>query len=92
MTRRDYVAIGKALRAAHDEIEAGREVGQPDTFNEGRFTALAWVTRAIADTLEADNPRFDRARFLRFVETGQDTRRIRPTRTREMFGDAGAGD
>lgn len=92
MTRRDYVTIGKAVRAARDEIEAGPEVGQPDTFDEGGFSALTWVMRALTDALEADNPRFDRARFLRFVETGQDTRRVRPSRARGMFGDAGAGD
>lgn len=62
MTRRDYVRIAAALRGA-------RPFGQ--TVSGARFgmhpaARQQWHadTDALADALAADNPRFDRARFL----------------------------
>lgn len=50
MTRKDYVRLAQALRDAPIASNAGAQ----------------WevITQAIADALAADNPCFDRARFL----------------------------
>jgi hypothetical protein len=52
MTRRDYVSIASTLRRSQPFADEPHHLDQ-------------WVTdvRAIADTLAADNPRFDRKRF-----------------------------
>jgi hypothetical protein len=57
MTRKDYVAIARALRGS-------RYLVQPNRFQ--------WSTtvKAIADTLAADNPRFDRTRFYAACASG----------------------
>jgi len=61
MTKKDYVAIGRALRQTREEGGIGS-------------IALRNVSANIADAFAVDNPdRFDRQRFLRFVETGRDT-------------------
>ena len=48
MTRKDYVMIAETLATAWWDSEYVK----------------AGVVHTLADTLEADNPRFDRARFL----------------------------
>ena len=50
MTRKDYVLIAEAIKEAHrlTSEKAGAGV----------------VAYMLANTLQADNPRFDRARFL----------------------------
>lgn len=52
MTRKDYVALAEAFRAVTTE-----------PWTDGEDT---WVRclEAVADVLAADNPRFDRERFL----------------------------
>lgn len=50
MTRKDYVVIAEAIRKASQA--------------PGYAERNAFVAHAIADALAADNPRFDRARFL----------------------------
>lgn len=52
MTRKDYILIAAAIKA---EQRHGRE--GDETINN--------VARSIADALQSDNPRFDRARFLK---------------------------
>ena len=51
MTRKDYVAIAAAIAAVR------RTAGE----NFSKVDAVAW---ALCDVLAADNPRFDRGRFL----------------------------
>jgi hypothetical protein len=54
MTRKDYVAIAAAIK------ETGKYHEHDDAAD-----ALAFLARDLAATLAADNPRFDRARFLK---------------------------
>ena len=73
MTRKDYVSIARCLADTRPDIE--REpftrhsaIGDNVMVNHITFEAAedAWTaTRdAIADTLAADNPAFDRTRFI----------------------------
>ena len=57
MTRKDYIAIGKALR---------------DTSLHLHESKIYAVAQRVADVFASDNPLFDRARFLRFIETGKE--------------------
>jgi hypothetical protein len=50
MTRKDYVLIADAIKAQH------KPHNDPETIQE--------IALSIADLLEGDNARFDRARFL----------------------------
>ncbi len=52
MTRKDYVLIAAAIKSA------------PVVYAEGHMAAQT-VAESIADALAAENPRFDRARFLK---------------------------
>lgn len=54
MTRKDYVMIAETLRQNRKD------------FNEGEdgLMLLTILAHQLANGLEADNPRFDRARFL----------------------------
>lgn len=51
MTRKDYIALAEALHEAHEE--------------SGLSTGWALTVDKIANVLAADNPRFDRERFVR---------------------------
>ena len=53
MTKKDYILIAAALKAA-------RPIGDEDYI----YTVCDVHCEAIADALGRDNPRFDRARFL----------------------------
>lgn len=66
MSRKDYVAIGNAIRNSFDVCSAM-------TWNNPEVIKNV-VARQIAGVFEQDNPRFDTNRFLRFVETGKDVR------------------
>jgi len=57
MMRRDYIRIGQAIRDSITTDEGAQQ---------GYITALH-----LADVFAADNTRFDKERFLRFVETGE---------------------
>ena len=53
MTRRDYIALSTVLRTVRQESDTTQH-------------EVLWVvTNRIADLCEADNPRFDRDRFLK---------------------------
>jgi hypothetical protein len=58
VTRKDYVLLAEAFKAARAESAGSPLSG---AFKSGIDNAAEYV----ADALAADNPRFDRARFLR---------------------------
>ncbi len=71
MTRKDYVALAAALaqtRPTEEDYTRHSAVGNNTMFDGISHGAalVAWTTTrdSIADTLRADNPRFDRSRFL----------------------------
>lgn len=53
MTRKDYILLAEALKAVADATEYPERLGALLAANE------------IAHRLQQDNPRFDRARFLK---------------------------
>ena len=57
MTRKDYEALAAALNGAHVSLRAH--------FPVAAFQGWRVAVDHVADTLAADNPRFDRARFLK---------------------------
>ena len=75
MTRRDYVRIAAALREAQRRIErtnaetARIYAAHGVPFDNALF-GLQIAAEALADALAADNPRFDRGRFLDAAEGG----------------------
>ena len=54
MTRKDYVILAEILKENRKDFIEG----------EDGFSLLNILAHQIANGLEADNPRFDRARFL----------------------------
>jgi hypothetical protein len=54
MTRKDYDAIAAVLAAERQQV----------TMRAAR-QAVMNITRALADVMAAENPRFDRERFMR---------------------------
>jgi hypothetical protein len=52
MTRKDYILIAEVIRASKLSWAGNNNYLVDD------------ISRALADTLEQDNPRFNRARFL----------------------------
>ena len=54
MTRKDYVMIADILRNNREDFIEG----------EDGFTVIEIIANQMASALQADNPRFDRARFL----------------------------
>lgn len=57
MTRKDYVAIAAAIHNRALAFDVGAHI-------DGE-AAVYMVARDLADVLANDNPRFDRARFLK---------------------------
>lgn len=68
MTRRDYVRIAAALRAAYPS-DGPRNSGDLSRLAAG----MQWHACAdeLARVLAADNPRFDRSRFMAAAEGGK---------------------
>jgi hypothetical protein len=58
MTRKDYEAIARALRNSRIGFPGSREAAAGET-------ALGHAAKLLSDHCAADNPRFDRARFLK---------------------------
>ena len=54
MTRKDYVLIAETLANLMNDFNNGGEDS----------VSLSLVAQELADALQGDNPRFDRARFL----------------------------
>jgi hypothetical protein len=60
MSRKDYIAIAAAI------IRTDPPARQTmDDYERGYFDAVLVTARNIADVMQADNPRFDRALFLK---------------------------
>lgn len=66
MSKKDYQAIAKVIYMERDAwgFSDIRE-------QEPALSALDHLTRELADMLQADNPRFNRALFLEACETGE---------------------
>ena len=62
MTRKDYVAIAEAMMAARADVS--NQAISPKM-------ALKFAEDRIASALAADNPRFDRERFLTACRRGE---------------------
>lgn len=68
MTRKDYVLIAETLRRRREELVPYAE----NTYDHaevarhwiGKLEGVDSASRCLADALVADNPRFDRERFL----------------------------
>ena len=58
MTRKDYVAIAAVFKSRN-------EMAQNIQNRAVRMTHYAEIAGSLADMLAANNPRFDRARFLK---------------------------
>lgn len=69
MTRKDYVALAASLRSATAELES---IAAPQALpTVVRIDVAARVVREhVALALQADNPHFDRARFVKACEEG----------------------
>lgn len=59
MTRKDYVKVAAVLADA-----ATRETRDDRPDDPGRAPIVAELAHDLAELMAADNPRFDRARFL----------------------------
>jgi len=73
MTRRDYLSIGQAIRSVNQDPAKAWGIGGIKYLDILDDTLLK-VAERIADVFQADNPQFDRTRFLRYVKTGKDER------------------
>jgi hypothetical protein len=61
MTRKDYVAIAAAIKASKADMFAK----EPDESHVDLNDGANYAAEHIADALAAENPRVDRARFLK---------------------------
>lgn len=61
MTRKDYVAIAAAIMAARRDIK----LKEPHESHADMWDGASLAAEHIAEVMAADNPRFDRARFLK---------------------------
>lgn len=64
MTRKDYVKIAAALAEQRSNIET-TSYRRSDEAHEWFLAGWEVTARAIAEALQADNPRFDHDRFRR---------------------------
>lgn len=77
MTSKDYIAIAAMLKDQREiavnqleatfanNLDSAKKAG---SFEAGVEAGVVYVTGAIADLLQRDNPRFDRKRFMRAVQ------------------------
>lgn len=59
MSKKDYIAIASAIRSERSCWPKDESLG-----DEFAYAALRSVTSRLAEVFAADNPRFDRNRFL----------------------------
>lgn len=62
MSKKDYVAVAAAMKTEVDSIKQCLDSGAKEWYSAK--VAMASVARDLAARFEADNPRFDRAKFL----------------------------
>lgn len=65
LSKKHYQAIARAIHEARKDTAPTNASPQRELWIEGA------IVRNIANTLQADNPRFDRARFIEACETGR---------------------
>lgn len=65
MTRKDYVAIAHVLKSARPSVEAQRHNSTGRLMAERAAEAVDQIAIGLANIMAADNPRFDRERFMR---------------------------
>lgn len=63
MTRKDYIAIAAALSLERPALTLEQYAMAPD-WDRGTFDEWNTIVLRFAGMLAADNPRFDRAKFL----------------------------
>jgi hypothetical protein len=56
MTRKDYTALAATFNRIHEQIVLGR--------TDNAFDAFVESVNAVADAMQRENGRFDRARFM----------------------------
>jgi hypothetical protein len=56
MTRKDYQMIAGAFAESLDRVDGGHQMSE--------WLAVSGAALAVSDVLAADNPRFDRVKFL----------------------------
>ena len=62
MTRKHYEKVAQAFRDYHLEIV--RECGDGESLTNAKLDTVQNIGDILADIFQADNPRFDRGRFL----------------------------
>jgi hypothetical protein len=70
MTRKDYVAIGEAMRNTHQDVVCGLRDRLGTDYSKEELIAVCHYDRlveSICDVFKANNPRFDRDNFKKFV-------------------------
>jgi hypothetical protein len=60
MTKKDYIAIAAAIKAARADVTTK----EPRYSQRDMLDGISLAVEHVADVFAADNPRFDRARFL----------------------------
>ena len=63
MTKKDYQALARAIHGVYTRVAEPAEPSPEQT--------IGFVVDAIANVLQADNPRFDGRRFVEACETGR---------------------
>lgn len=61
VTKKDYQSIAAVIAIEHKRASEAAEL-EPEGFNE--VTTVENIMEGLASVFEADNPRFDKARFL----------------------------
>ena len=68
MTRKDYVALAAALTEAHEDVESSTLLND-DYCKLNAHIGIDLAVDAIASVLAANNPAFDRRRFVAAVRS-----------------------
>ena len=69
MTRKDYVLLARALRETRQYMAAKLAANGGEPYDYGVEAGIAEAQERICNALAADNPAFDRARFIAACRT-----------------------